>query len=176
MGTPWAQILKQFETAGAGTVDVRDRADALRRFACSAGHYLALTKPRLLPMVLFTALPALVMASGGWPAADVILITLLGTALAAASANALNCYAERDRDALMTRTRNRPLPAGRIEPGSALAFGVLLAITSTILLWNASTPLAAGVALAAILFYVFVYTIWLKPRTARSVGRERCSS
>jgi protoheme IX farnesyltransferase len=169
MGTPWVQMLKHFETADAGMADARDHADALRRFTRAAGDYLALSKPRLLPMVLFTALPALVMASGGWPPAGVILITLLGTALAAASANTLNCYAERDRDAMMARTRHRPLPAGRIAPGSALAFGVLLAGGSAILLWYATTPLAAVVALAGILFYLFVYTVWLKPRTPLSV-------
>jgi protoheme IX farnesyltransferase len=169
MSTPRAQILKQFETADASACDARDRTAQTHRLARAIGDYLALTKPRLLPMVLFTALPAMVMASGGWPPAEIILVTLLGTALAAASANTLNCYAERDRDALMARTRLRPIPAGRIAAGPALAFGVILGISATLLLWSATTPLAAAVALAGILFYVFVYTVWLKPRTPQSV-------
>ena len=100
----------------------------------TARHYLDLTKPRLLPMVLFTGLPVLGMAAGGWPRFGFAALVLFGIALAAASANTLNAYIERDKDALMVRTKTRPLPA-------------------------------ALVGVASILFYVFVYTIWLKPRS-----------
>ena len=129
------------------------------------GNYLALTKPRLLPLVLFSGLPALVMAAGGWPSADVVAVILLGIALAAGAANALNSYLERDRDARMERTRTRPLPAGALRPLNALVFGLVLALGGTALLWRFAGPVAALVALAGILFYVFVYTLWLKPRT-----------
>ena len=88
------------------------------------GNYLALTKPRLLPLVLFSGLPALVMAAGGWPSADVVAVILLGIALAAGAANAFNSYLERDRDARMERTRTRPLPAGALRPLNALVFGL----------------------------------------------------
>jgi protoheme IX farnesyltransferase len=128
--------------------------------------YADLTKPRLLPMVLFTGLPVFGMAAGGWPSLGFASLTLLGIALAAASANTLNAYLERDTDALMERTRSRPLPAGRIRPRAALAFGVALGVTSTALLAATAGAAAAWLGVASILFYVFVYTLWLKPRSA----------
>lgn len=131
----------------------------------TARHYLDLTKPRLLPMVLFTGLPVMGMAAGGWPQAGFALLVLLGIALAAASANTLNAYIERDKDALMVRTKARPLPAGLVAPRAALVFGLLLAVASTALLYAVSGAPAALVGVASILFYVFVYTIWLKPRS-----------
>ena len=85
-------------------------------------NYVELTKPRILMLVIFTGLPALVMAAQGWPEPAFASATLCGIALAAAAANTLNCYVERDRDALMTRTRLRPLPAARIRPRNALVF------------------------------------------------------
>jgi protoheme IX farnesyltransferase len=127
--------------------------------------YAALTKPGILLLVLFTGLPALVMAQGGWPTPGFAAATLLGIALAAAAANTFNCYLERDRDALMARTRARPLPAARLAPARALGFGFALALLSTALLWRVANPVAAGLGVASILFYVFVYTLWLKPRT-----------
>ncbi len=129
------------------------------------GTYLALTKPRLLPLVLLSGLPALVMAAGRWPSADTAAVILLGTALAAGAANAFNSYLERDRDGRMERTRSRPLPAGVLRPVNALVFGLVLALGGTALLWRFAGPVAALVALAGILFYVFIYTLWLKPRT-----------
>ena len=135
----------------------------------SALSYLELTKPRLLPLVLFSGLPALVLATGGWPSARNAVLVLVGTALAAGSANTLNSYLERDRDARMQRTVTRPLPAGRLDARRALAFGLALAILGPGLLWAAAGGTAAAVALAGILFYVFVYTLWLKPRTPAAV-------
>ncbi len=156
MSTPRAQILIPSAAATHG-------------FSRTIGSYMALMKPRLLPLVLFTGLPAMGMAAGGWPPAPLVLATLAGTAMAAAAANVLNCYIERERDALMTRTQSRPLPAAQLAPREALGFGVLLTVVSTLLLWRTTNLTAAGVALAAILFYVFVYTIWLKPRTPQNI-------
>ena len=130
--------------------------------------YADLTKPRLLPLVLFTGLPVLGMAAGGFPPLGFAALVLLGIALAAASANTLNAYLERDKDALMERTRLRPLPAGRIAPRAALAFGLALALASTGLLWAVAGRAAAGLGVASILYYVFVYTVWAKPRSAWS--------
>jgi protoheme IX farnesyltransferase len=127
--------------------------------------YADLTKPRLLPMVLFTGLPLFGLAAGGISPGFAAL-TLLGIALAAASANTLNAYLERDKDALMERTRERPLPSGRLAPRAALRFGLVLAVASTGLLWAVGGRVAAGLGVASILFYVFVYTLWLKPRSA----------
>ena len=128
--------------------------------------YVALTKPRILLLVLFTGLPVMGMAAGGWPAPSFVAATLLGIALAAAAANTFNCYIERDRDALMERTRTRPLPSHEISPAPALAFGLALALVSTLLLQVVAGPLAAALGVASILFYVFVYTVWLKPRSS----------
>jgi protoheme IX farnesyltransferase len=132
-------------------------AQALRGF-------VDLTKPRILLLVIFTALPVMLMADA-WPSAPFALATLAGIALAAGAANALNCYIERDLDALMERTRERPLPAARLAPGTALGFGLTLAIVSTALLWAVAGAMAAALGVASILFYVFVYTVWLKPRS-----------
>ena len=128
--------------------------------------YANLTKPRLLPMVLLTGIPVMGMAAGGWPSLQLMCLTLLGIALAAASANTLNAYLERDTDARMERTRLRPLPAGLLAPATALRFGLVLSVLSTLLLWWVGGGVAAGLGVASILFYVFVYTLWLKPRTA----------
>ena len=128
--------------------------------------YVDLTKPRLLPLVLITGLPVMGMASGGWPPLSLALPSLVGIALAAASANTLNAYLEREVDKRMERTRARPLPSGKLAPQSALIFGWLLGIGSTLLLWVVAGPMTAAVAVASILYYVFVYTIWLKPRSA----------
>jgi protoheme IX farnesyltransferase len=129
-------------------------------------NYAELTKPRLLPLVLLTGLPVLGMAAGGPPSAALGALVLLGIALAAASANTLNAYLERDKDALMERTKDRPLPAGRITPAAALRFGLALGALSTALLYAVSGAAAAWLGVASIAFYVFVYTLWVKPRTA----------
>ncbi len=131
--------------------------------------YVDLTKPRLLPLVLFTSLPVMGMATGGWPPLSFAFPTLVGIGLAAASANTLNAYLERELDGRMERTRGRPLPSGKLAPRSALIFGWLLGIASAVLLWVVADLTTAGVAVASILYYVFVYTIWLKPRSAWNV-------
>ncbi len=128
--------------------------------------YVALTKPRILLLVIFTGLPAMAMATGGWPGAAFAAATLGGIALAAGAANALNCYLERDRDALMDRTRSRPLPTNQISPRAALRFALALSAVSTALLFAVAGTAAAALGVASILYYVFVYTIWLKPRSA----------
>lgn len=133
-------------------------ADAIR-------GYVALTKPRILLLVIFTGLPVMLMADVV-PGAGFAALTLLGIALAAGAANALNCYIERDRDALMERTRSRPLPSQALRPEAALAFGLVLSVISTALLLTVAGPTAAALGVASILFYVFVYTVWLKPRSS----------
>jgi protoheme IX farnesyltransferase len=128
-------------------------------------RYLALTKPRILPMVIVTALPIFGLAAAGAPSAGMAIGVLLGIVLVAAAANTLNMYVERDRDRFMERTRNRPLPAAQLTPAAALRFGLLLAVAGTVVLWVLGGELAAALGVASILFYVFVYTIWLKPRS-----------
>jgi protoheme IX farnesyltransferase len=130
----------------------------------SIGAYFSLTKPWLLPLVLLSGLPGLLLAAERWPDPTLMVVTLFGTALAAGAANALNSYLERSSDARMERTRTRPLPAGLLAPSRALLFGLALSVLGTGVLWIGVGRVPAGIALAAIFFYVFVYTLWLKPR------------
>jgi protoheme IX farnesyltransferase len=132
-----------------------------------------LTKPRIIELLLVTTVPTMLLAKQGLPSARLLAVTLAGGALAAGSANTLNCYIDRDIDAVMHRTSRRPLvaKAGRaaIRPGEALISGVVLGAAATLLLGLLANWLAAALADAAILFYVFVYTIGLKRRTASNI-------
>ncbi len=138
-----------------------------------AKSLLALTKPRIIVELLVTTVPTMLLARRGVPAVDLIAVTLLGGTLAAGSANTINCYIDRDIDAVMRRTSRRPLVAkgtdAAIKPAEALVFGILLGIASTVLLGTLVNWLAAALADAAILFYVFVYTLGLKRRTASNI-------
>ena len=132
-----------------------------------------LTKPRIIELLLVTTVPTMLLAQRGRPSVRLLALTLLGGALAAGSANTLNCYLDRDIDALMKRTSRRPLVAkgtrAPIKPGEALASGVVLGAASTLVLGLAVNWLAAALADGAILFYVFVYTLGLKRRTASNI-------
>ena len=135
----------------------------------AAGRYLALTKPRVVELLLITTVPAMILAAGRLPDLGLIAAVLVGGALAAGGANTINCWIERDRDQLMRRTRHRPLPSGTVDPARALLFGLALEAAAFGMLWGVANLLAAVLALAATLFYVFVYTIWLKPRTVQNI-------
>ena len=135
----------------------------------AASNYLALTKPRVIELLLVTTLPAMILAAGGLPALGLVAAVLVGGALSAGGANTINCWVERDRDQLMRRTRHRPLPMGTVAPRRALVFGLILEVLAVALLWSVANLLAAALALAAAVFYVFVYTIWLKPRTVQNI-------
>jgi len=130
------------------------------------GGYIALTKPRIIELLLITTVPTMVMAAKGWPSTRLVLITLIGGTLAAGGANAINMYVDRDIDKLMVRTQSRPLVTGLIEPRNALLFAMALEVVAFAVLWSGANLLSACLALAATLFYVFVYTLWLK-RTSR---------
>jgi heme o synthase len=138
-----------------------------------ARSLFALTKPRIIELLLVTTVPTMLLAQRGLPGIGLVGVTLLGGALAAGSANTINCYIDRDIDAVMRRTARRPLVAkgakASIKPGEALLFGILLGAASTVLLGTLVNWLAAALADAAILFYVFVYTIGLKRRTASNI-------
>ncbi len=128
--------------------------------------YVALTKPRIIELLLVTTVPTMIVAHGGMPSAWLILATLVGGSLAAGGANATNMYVDRDIDSLMERTKRRPLVTGAVTPRNALIFAVALEVLAAIWLWTVVNPLSALLALSATLFYVFVYTLWLK-RTSR---------
>jgi protoheme IX farnesyltransferase len=135
----------------------------------SFAAWLELTKPRIVMLVLFTGLPPLLLAARGWPEARVFVGALLGIVLSAASAACFNHWYDRDIDALMARTRNRPLPSGALPPSAAVALGALLAVASMAVLLATTNLLAAGIALASILYYAVLYTMWLKRRTPMNI-------
>ncbi len=132
------------------------------------GAYVALTKPRIIELLLVTTVPAMMLAAGGWPSWRLLLATLVGGTLAAGAANVFNCYFDRDIDRLMHRTQKRPLPTGAMTPRAALVFGVVLTVTSIALLAATTTLLAAALATAAILYYAVLYTMVFKRHTRRS--------
>ncbi len=129
--------------------------------------YVALTKPRIIELLLVTTVPTMVVAEGGIPPLWLIVVTVIGGTFAAGGANAINMYVDRDIDALMDRTRDRPLVTGVVTPRGALAFAVGLEVLAFAMLWAWVNMLTAVLAVAACLFYVFVYTLWLK-RSSKS--------
>lgn len=131
--------------------------------------YLRLTKPRIIVLLLITTVPAMMLAQRGMPSPWLVLATLVGGAAAAGSANAINCYLDRDIDEVMRRTRSRPLPAHQVSPDGALRFGYALGAISFFFLSITVNVLAASLALSAIAFYVFVYTLWLKRTTTQNI-------
>jgi protoheme IX farnesyltransferase len=137
-----------------------------------AGALVALTKPRIIELLLVTTVPAMLLAQRGVPSIRLLLVTLAGGTLAAGSANTINCYLDRDIDAVMKRTSRRPLVVnghGTIKPWEALAWGVALGAGATLLLGLLANWLAASLADAAILFYIFVYTLLLKRRSPANI-------
>jgi protoheme IX farnesyltransferase len=133
------------------------------------GAYVALTKPRIIELLLITTLPSMVLAAGGWPGLGLMVATLVGGSLSAGGANSLNCYYDRDIDSVMRRTKGRPLSRHEIPPNHALVLGIALGSAGFLVLWLLATLLAAAISTAALLFYVFVYTIGLKRRTAQNI-------
>ncbi|MDA3010781.1 MAG: heme o synthase, partial [Actinomycetota bacterium] len=130
------------------------------------GAFVALTKPRIIELLLITTVPTMVLAEGGWPSTWLVLVTLVGGSLAAGGANAINMVIDRDIDALMERTRNRPLVTGVIQPREAMVFAVSLEVLALVVLWIGANLLAGLLAISATAFYVGVYSLWLK-RTSR---------
>ena len=131
--------------------------------------YVALTKPRIIELLLITTVPTMVLAQGGVPSVWLMVAVVVGGTLAAGGANALNQFVDRDIDDLMRRTRNRPLPSHAISPRAALVFGIALSVISFVWLALLVNLLSALLALSATAFYVFVYTIWLKRSTPNNI-------
>jgi heme o synthase len=127
--------------------------------------YIALTKPRIVELLLVTTVPAMMLAAGGLPKPWLIAVVLVGGSLAAGGSSAINCYLDRDIDPLMGRTSRRPLATRAIAPHRALIFGLVLACVSIALMAAFTTPLATALTVAAILYYDLVYTAWLKRTT-----------
>ncbi len=131
--------------------------------------YVALTKPRIIELLLVTTLPAMFLAAGGVPPWQLMLVTFLGGLFAAASANTFNCVLDADIDEVMRRTRRRPVPRHQVTPAAATTFGAVLAVLATVILGFGANWLSAILALAANAFYIFVYTMWLKRRTSQNI-------
>ncbi len=143
-----------------------DAVSSVRRIVVD---YVALTKPGIMTLLLTTTLGAMLIAAAGVPPLWLIVATLIGGTLSAGGANVLNCYLDRDIDAKMPRTSHRATVAGRISPAAALRFGIALTVVSTLELGLLVNWLAAGLALAGNLYYVFIYTAWLKRRTPHNI-------
>jgi protoheme IX farnesyltransferase len=133
------------------------------------GAYVALTKPRIVELLLITTIPSMVLAANGWPGTWLVLTTLIGGTLSAGGANALNSYVDRDIDEIMKRTRRRPLAQHELAPKNALVFGVVLGLAGFAWLWVTTNLVAASLSTGALLFYVFVYTMALKRTTVQNI-------
>ena len=147
------------ESSAAAPSDIRE----------TIRHYVALTKPRIIELLLVTTFPTMFLAQRGVPSLWLIVATLVGGTLSAASANTLNCYLDRDIDKMMHRTENRPLVTGAISPRSALRFGVVLGVLSSLWLGLLVNWLSAALSLGAIVLYVGFYTMLLKRRTSQNI-------
>ncbi|HEY3522088.1 MAG TPA: heme o synthase, partial [Candidatus Limnocylindrales bacterium] len=162
---------------GSGGRRIEDPASppAARPLSDSVRAYVALTKPRIIELLLVTTVPAMVLAARDVPGmhlvdfTGLVVATLIGGTLAAGSANAINCYIDRDIDELMTRTRRRPLPAHQVDPERAMVFGILLGVVSLVLMAWLVNLVAAFLTLLAIAFYVVVYTMLLKRTTTQNI-------
>jgi protoheme IX farnesyltransferase len=158
--------VRRLPVGGRPVTTLSDRpAVQARCLSATVRAYVALTKPRLIELLLVTTVPAMMLAAGGWPSWRLLLATLIGGALAAGASNTINCWYDRDIDRLMHRTRTRPLPMGVLSPAAALSFGLALAGASLAVLWFETTPLATALAAAATLAYSVLYTMVLKRRT-----------
>jgi protoheme IX farnesyltransferase len=131
--------------------------------------YVELTKPRIIELLLITTVPAMVVAERGWPGLWLVLATMIGGTLSAAGANTINNVIDRDIDRVMRRTKGRPLPSSRVKPQPALLYGVILGTVGFFWLWGTTNLLAASLSTSALLFYVFVYTLWLKRSSTQNI-------
>ena len=152
--------------AGAGARSLQAKVSVPAKIV---SDYLSLTKPPIILLLLITAVGGMFLAAGGWPPLVLVVLVCAGGALGAGGANALNHYLDQDIDLLMSRTRERPLPGHRVPPVNALVYGILLNVAAFVILTVWVNLLAASLTLAATLFYVFIYTVWLKRRTPQNI-------
>ncbi|MFC0040937.1 heme o synthase [Actinomadura rayongensis] len=162
---PGLDLGEQAPGAPADPVATAER----RSFGASVRAYVALTKPRVIELLLITTIPVMFLAAGGVPPLRTVLLTFAFGAMSAGAANAVNCYIDRDIDAKMRRTRRRPLARAQVTPARALVFGITLGAASTAGFALTVDVFAAALSLFAILFYVFVYSLLLKRRTSQNV-------
>ena len=156
-------------TPGEPHVVISDPSKDSRGWRSVLGAYVALTKPRIIELLLVTTVPAMVVAAGSWPGTWLVVATLIGGTLSAGGANTLNNFVDRDIDEVMKRTARRPLPRHRVPPLNALRFGIALGLAGFFWLWAFTNVLAAAISTLALLFYVFVYTLLLKRTTRQNI-------
>lgn len=149
--------------------DVPASAPAAASWRRTVGSYVALTKPRIIELLLVTTVPTMVVAERGMPSLGLMVATVIGGTMSAGGANAINMYVDRDIDKLMDRTKKRPLVSGAMSPRAALTFAVSLEVVAFVFLWATVNFLSAVLALSACLFYVFVYTLWLKRTSSYNI-------
>jgi len=154
------------KTADADASVARGRPEGVRQ---RLGAYVGLTKPRIIELLIVTTIPAMFLAAGGVPPLPLLAFTLVGGTLSAAGANVFNSVYDRDIDEQMHRTRRRPMVRHRVSTRNAYAFGVTLSVVSTLLLGFGANWLSAALSVSATLYYVFVYTVWLKRRTPQNI-------
>ena len=148
---------------------VTDATPSATRTRSRAAAYFALTKPRIIELLLITTVPSMALAAGRWPGTWLVVVTLIGGSLSAGGANALNNYVDRDIDQVMRRTRRRPLARDEIPSRNALVFGIILGLSGFFWLWATANLLAAAISTSALLFYVFVYTLKLKRVSVQNI-------
>lgn len=158
--------MKSLEIVDVEKLEEKSALDLMRQ---TLSNYINLMKPHVTVLLLGITAAAMAIAKQGLPPLGLVLATLLGGALAAGSANCINCYIDRDIDQIMGRTQRRSLPSGRVQPKQALIFGIVLGIIAFIVLTLFVNVLSAVLASSAILFYVFVYTLWLKRSTVQNI-------
>ena len=144
-------------------------ASAASGWSAKLGGYVALTKPRIIELLLVSTVPTMIVAERGIPSVWLMVATVVGGTLSAGGANAINMYVDRDIDALMDRTKGRPLVTGVMTPRAALTFAIAIEVISFGFLWAFVNLLSAVLAVSACLFYVFVYTLWLKRTSERNI-------
>jgi protoheme IX farnesyltransferase len=154
-GTQRAGIAAREKVRGAAAQRLRD--------------YITLTKPRIISLLLVTTLAPMIIAARGWPDGWTVLWTMIGGYLMAGGANTINMFIDRDIDRHMARTSLRPIPSGRMSPAHVLAYGIALGAAAFALFWTQINPLSAWLALSGLLYYVFIYTRWLKRRSAQNI-------
>jgi protoheme IX farnesyltransferase len=153
----------------AANVTITDPRAAPTTWTSKLSAYVALTKPRIIELLLVTTVPAMILAERSWPGTWLVLATLIGGTLSAGGANAINNVIDRDIDQIMHRTSHRPMATHKVPPAHALIFGVALGIAGFAWLWVTSNLLAASLSTAALLFYIFVYTLWLKRSSTQNI-------
>lgn len=156
-------------SAPDGAPDAQSATPTRARAGDVIKAYVALTKPRIIELLLVTTVPAMFLAAGGFPSPWLVLVTMVGGLFAAGSANTFNSVLDRDIDEVMRRTRRRPMPRHQVSATPAMIFGIAMGVVATLILGFGANWLSALLALAANALYVFVYTLWLKRRTSQNV-------